>query len=125
MCKFSNPFSSPAISPAIAAAVNMAAILVAKNNPALAAEVLPVAEGIQSQIDKGGDNAALNALFQGAIISLLSEIKDPVVQLAVTEALAMINFKPAISLPSLSNPVIQAVTDAFVNGLKLAVGPAK
>jgi hypothetical protein len=125
MCKFSNPFSSPAISPAIAAAVSMAAILVAKNNPVLAAEVLPVAEGIQSQIDKGGDNIALNTLFQASIKNLLAEIKDPAVQLAVTEALAMIQFNPTLpTVPVLSNPTIQAMVDSFVNGLKMAVAPA-
>lgn len=104
---------------AIKTAVYAAAFLCAKNNKVLAAAILPVATGIKTTVDAGGDNAGMNAVLKEAITELADKVSsDATIQAAVAGVLSSLNINISTgAFPNFSNTVITELIDSFVAGL--------
>jgi len=105
------------LDPAIKMAINIAAQMVAANNPALALAIKPVALGVKAEIDGGTDNAAMNTVFKEVVQKLVSEVTDAPTAAKINAVLGMLNIDiPAAKFPVLSNKTLQDVIDSFVSG---------
>lgn len=90
-----------------------------KNNPSLAKAAKPVAEGILSLIDKGGQNDAVNAILKEAVGDLSERVTDdPVIQMAITEAVTIIGLDLSETNLPLPNDTIKEIVTVFLKGIQ-------
>ena len=114
---------STAVDSSVKMAATIAGTVFASNNPALVAEILPVADSIKASIDSGTDQAAINTAFQTAVSDLMPHLSgNPVVLAAVQGVLTSIQFVGGATPEVLEVQVIKDCVDGFVAGLQ---APAK
>lgn len=90
-----------------------------KNNPSLAKAAVPVAEGILALIGKDGQNDVVNRVLKEAVVDLTERVSDdPVIQMAISEAVSVIGLDLSGKDLPLPNDTIKEIVTVFLNGIQ-------
>ena len=109
-------FCSTVVDTTIKTAAIVAGAEFAAQNPVLAKTALPVAQGFMTQVDGGGSQAAINAVFALGVKELLAATTDPIVTAAIQGVLLSIQFN-TVTPTLIDNALLREVVDGFYQGM--------
>jgi hypothetical protein len=116
---FCSSNSTSPITSVVKIAANVAGILIASNNQASVATLLPAVQAILAKVEGGGDNAAMNVLISQGINELVSTYTtNPQIKLEADIVVAALGLNVPGAVPTLSNSDITELINSFISGLQ-------
>lgn len=107
-------------------AANVGGVLIATNNPALVAGMLPAAQAILAKVEGGGNNDAMNSLIQQGINELVGQFSgNATIKAELDIVIAALGLNVAGAVPTLSNSDITDLLNSFISGLQAGVPATK